>query len=225
MSSRNLSRSDAKTSVTSSLLLDQGVRGRMLVVGCGDGREAGVLARELKVDVVGIDVGEEFEFDFEGSAPAVLKTMDAQRLEFEDASFDAVYSFHALEHIPDPRLAVREMRRILKPGGVFVVGTPNKSRLIGYIGSASPIGDRIRWNLADWRARLGGRWSNEQGAHAGFTISELISMCSELGVAQDVSDDYYRRLYPSHEFLMSTLRRTGLRRWAYPAVYVAGRVA
>lgn len=213
-----------KVDVICDMLRRRGARGRVLVVGCGDGREAGQIARRLELDVVGIDIGEEFEFEFEDSRPATLMTMDAQALEFQDQSFDVIYSFHALEHMSDSQMAMSEMRRVLRPGGMYLVGTPNKDRVMGYIGSASPVADRIRWNIADWRARLAGCWSNEQGAHAGFTSHELLAMCGNaFGNASAVSDDYYLRLYASKKRLVNALIRSGMSRWAYPAVYVAGR--
>jgi SAM-dependent methyltransferase len=50
-------------------------------------------------------------------APRLME-MDATRLDFADASFDFVYSFSVFEHLPDPAAVLREVRRILKPGGV-----------------------------------------------------------------------------------------------------------
>jgi SAM-dependent methyltransferase len=44
-------------------------------------------------------------------------TMDAQHLLFRDGSFDFVFSLNAFEHIPDPRRALQEISRVLKPGG------------------------------------------------------------------------------------------------------------
>ena len=48
-----------------------------------------------------------------------LRNEDATRLTFDDASFDLVMSFEVLEHIPDYLAALREVRRILRPGGRF----------------------------------------------------------------------------------------------------------
>jgi ubiquinone/menaquinone biosynthesis C-methylase UbiE len=180
-----------------------------------------VLARHFGVETVGVDI--ENNFAASDAAPAQLQVMDAQHLEFTDGSFDLVYSFHALEHIRDQRQAVREIHRVLAPGGTFVIGTPNKSRLIGYIGSTAPVRDRIRWNLADLRARAIGRWSNEAGAHAGFTADELLRLCGAIGHVDDVSHDYYTALYSSRQSLIDRIARSGIARLLFPAVYVAGK--
>jgi len=50
--------------------------------------------------------------------------MDAQSLAFEDESFDKLYSFHCIEHIPDLPRAFREMDRVLKPGGRVLLVYP-----------------------------------------------------------------------------------------------------
>ncbi len=46
-------------------------------------------------------------------------------LEFPEASFDCVISFQVIEHIRDDRQFVREIHRVLRPGGRFIVTTPN----------------------------------------------------------------------------------------------------
>ncbi len=50
-------------------------------------------------------------------------TADAVELPFADASFDAVIAMHMLYHLPDPSLAIAEMFRVLRPGGVLAVTT------------------------------------------------------------------------------------------------------
>src|SRR5437762_832295 len=93
---------------------------RVLVVGCGSGIEAGILARSLKAETIGIDLGGEYEFDHDASRPAVLMQMDATHLGFPDESFDLVYCFHALEHISLPQSALAEMARVLRRGGTYL---------------------------------------------------------------------------------------------------------
>ena len=53
--------------------------------------------------------------------PVELRLGDAQALEFEDATFDTVVCTLSLCTIPDDRAAVAEVRRVLRPGGRFVL--------------------------------------------------------------------------------------------------------
>ena len=50
---------------------------------------------------------------------ARFETGNIYQLEFPDRSFDAIFSHNCLEHIPEPGKALREMHRILKPGGII----------------------------------------------------------------------------------------------------------
>lgn len=64
--------------------------------------------------------------------PAVeVITADCQRrLPYEDASFDRVVAVHVLEHLPDLPAALREVHRLLKPGGLFSVVIPCEGGLL-----------------------------------------------------------------------------------------------
>lgn len=53
-----------------------------------------------------------------------VRRADLTALPFEDGAFDAVIASHVLEHIPDDRGAMREIRRVLKPGGVGLLMVP-----------------------------------------------------------------------------------------------------
>lgn len=50
----------------------------------------------------------------------------AEYLPFADNSFDIVHSNHVFEHLEDPMLAVQEIRRVLKPGGLVFIEVPNQ---------------------------------------------------------------------------------------------------
>lgn len=53
-----------------------------------------------------------------------MVAMDAVSLQFDDAQFDHVYSFHAIEHIVEAEAALREMRRVVRPGGRILLVYP-----------------------------------------------------------------------------------------------------
>ncbi|HEQ72550.1 MAG TPA: class I SAM-dependent methyltransferase [Spirochaetia bacterium] len=199
---------------------------RILVVGCGSGREAAVLQAVLGGEVTGIDPENVFDPALRILPGVRLVTGDATSLSFPDGSFDLVYSFHALEHIPAWEKALLEMRRVLVPGGGVVIGTPNRSRLIGYLGSksGSSLKEKLVWNMVDWKAKLTGKFRNEAGAHAGFTRSELSRALGKLFFEiRDISNDYYLAVYRRVRFLIRFLSGSGLRRIVFPSIYVMGR--
>jgi len=66
-------------------------------------------------------------------------TGDAANLPFEDSAFDAVYAGEIIEHLPDPRAGLTEWLRVLKPGGVFIMSTPNLHRLMNVINRAEDV--------------------------------------------------------------------------------------
>jgi SAM-dependent methyltransferase len=101
-------------------------RRRILDLGCGNGRllsmlrEHGAAAWELE----GID------FSAEAVERCRAKGFRAQAtriedFEAEDGSFDAVVMMQLIEHLHDPRAALSRVGALLRPGGVFILETPN----------------------------------------------------------------------------------------------------
>nr|WP_299026750.1 methyltransferase domain-containing protein [uncultured Thermanaerothrix sp.] len=145
--------------------------GRGLVVGYGEGHEASFLSQQLGVAVVGVDLRPPADAYGKHFRPILA---DALHIPFPSGSFDFVFSYHTLEHLSDPEAGLSEMHRVLRPGGLLYIGTPNRHRIIGYVGSyGASLQQKIAWNLKDYVDRLRGKFRNELGAHAGFSRREL----------------------------------------------------
>jgi ubiquinone/menaquinone biosynthesis C-methylase UbiE len=98
---------------------------RVLEIGCGLGTDGAQFARAgalyTGVDLTDAAVGlARRRFELEG-LPGEFRVADAEALDFADESFDVVYSHGVLHHTPDTPRAVREVRRVLAPGGRAVV--------------------------------------------------------------------------------------------------------
>lgn len=85
----------------------------VLEVGCGSGHLTKRLAAR-GVDIVGVDANPN---SAEVAETDRVRTMRAEALDFEDNTFDAIVSVHAIEHIPALEAALIEMARVLRPGG------------------------------------------------------------------------------------------------------------
>jgi ubiquinone/menaquinone biosynthesis C-methylase UbiE len=60
-----------------------------------------------------------------GQSPIELAVADGQRLPFADASFDRIICTETLEHVADAQLALRELARVLRPGGRLAISVPH----------------------------------------------------------------------------------------------------
>ena len=97
--------------------------GRILDVGTGTGRISVPLLR-LGADVTGVDLSLNMMSKLRDKYPAAhLAQADASRLPFATHQFDAVLTTHVMHLIGPWREALREYRRVLKPGGVYIDST------------------------------------------------------------------------------------------------------
>jgi len=94
-------------------------------LGAGRGELSGRLSA-LGYDVTAV---ERYLPQFEAKVPLVDADLN-QVFPFDDASFDVVMAVEILEHLENPRMFLRELARVLRPGGRAVVSTPNLTSLL-----------------------------------------------------------------------------------------------
>ncbi len=100
--------------------------GRVLEVGCGRGVGARLILKAFRPSRVdGIDIDPDMirraerRVTPEVSERLAFRVADAERLPFPDRSMDAVFNFGIIHHLEDWRSGIREIARVLRPGGVF----------------------------------------------------------------------------------------------------------
>lgn len=107
---------------------------RVLDLGCGQGRHAILAYMHADVDAIGVDLcfddllaaRDKFD-DFkqnDDNKYLALSCANALQLPFADNSFDKIICSEVLEHIPNYEGVLREIERILKPGGLFCASVP-----------------------------------------------------------------------------------------------------
>src|SRR4030042_14172 len=97
--------------------------GRMLENGCGVGMYMQHLAPHVG-SIIGLDYELDRAYEAHTHSPLLINAA-CEELPFITASFDVILSHEVLEHVSDDRIALEEMVRVLKPGGVIVLFVPN----------------------------------------------------------------------------------------------------
>ena len=103
---------------------------RVLDAGCGTGYGAEMLAAAGAASVMGVDSAAAVVEAARARAGGRLafERADVARLPCDDGSFDLVTCFEVIEHVPDPGAVLGELRRVLAPGGVLAISSPNADR-------------------------------------------------------------------------------------------------
>ncbi len=100
---------------------------RVLDVGCGTGFFTEGILQETE-EVYGIDITAQQIARAVRKVRAPIVRGDAEQLPFRGETFDAVLSAGSIEYWPSPVRALREMWRVLTPGGLALVGGPTRPR-------------------------------------------------------------------------------------------------
>lgn len=120
----------------------------VLDFGCGNGAQT-VQFAEAGCKIVAVDIDEEdlktlrLFVDEEKLRTIQALRYDGAHLPLADASLDLVLSFEVLEHVPKEEAALREIMRVLKPGGELIISVPNKGWIFETHGAHLPL---LPWN-------------------------------------------------------------------------------
>ena len=134
---------------------------RILDVGCRDG----YLKKFLKGDYqyFGIDIAPEFE------APDITIQDICAGTDFDPDFFDIVFCIEVLEHVTNPYFVLREIHRILKPGGRLVLSVPNPYHFKEILWNLLRVKDR-QGHLFSWTRQTMERFSQV----VGFSLEKTI---------------------------------------------------
>jgi ubiquinone/menaquinone biosynthesis C-methylase UbiE len=138
---------------------------RVLDLGCGPGDGCSALNARGAV-AIGLDYSDGMlrSAQRDPRNAGRLTRGDAGRLPFPDGAFDKLVCTNSFHHYPDHARALREMRRVLKPGGLMVLVDPRKDHLFGR--AAIDLGENVVFGLREVRI---------------FSIAEWVQLLRDAG--------------------------------------------
>lgn len=110
----------------------------ILDVGCGFGRLALLCALRKASRVVAVDLSHPLIQTLERTVHLLnlrnveTHVKDVENLDFEPNQFDIIYCCEVIEHLPDPKKALRILNFVLKPNGSLILSTPNSLNTVGF---------------------------------------------------------------------------------------------
>lgn len=183
----------------------------VLDFGTGNGAQAVQFAKSgcriIAVDVVQSHLQALASYIRNNRIYSILPVLyDGARLPLADESIDLVLSYDVLEHVPDEPAALRELYRVLKPGGELIVSVPNKGWVFETHGANLPL---LPWNRVPFFSWL------PRPIHSRFAKARIYSMHNIIRLLQNNSFKVNRTGYITapmdmvkNQWLKGLLRRT-----------------
>ena len=156
------------------------VSGRVLDIGAGSAKYKKIISKQA-VNYVTLDISPGEYVDIVG---------DAMKMPIIDASFDTVISTETLEHVQKPWLVIKEIKRVLKPGGICFLTAPFM------LPAHNDPGDYFRYNKSGLEFLF---------REEGFTIIESDYYCQFWSVLSEIIHFSLFNPYESHNLLARRL--------------------
>jgi O-antigen biosynthesis protein len=109
----------------------------VLDIACGEGYGSAMLARDA-AHVIGVDIAADAVAHAAERYPLVnveFRQGACEAIPLPDQSVDVVVSFETIEHVPDHQRVLDEMRRVLRPGGLLIISTPDRREYTDVLGN------------------------------------------------------------------------------------------
>ncbi|MDQ3098604.1 MAG: class I SAM-dependent methyltransferase [bacterium] len=169
----------------------RGVYGKLLEVGCGAGGnlQAFKLHRPY-LELYGVDIGTKAILEGTRLFPSIhLKVAEAEKLPYDDATFNIVCFFDVLEHVSYPLACIKEAQRVLKPSGILHAYIPCEGEIFSLHGMLNRFGINLKEKTAGHIQKLTRKGIEEMCKEVGLDIIDVTWSCHLLNQIGDLS--YY----------------------------------
>jgi ubiquinone/menaquinone biosynthesis C-methylase UbiE len=162
-----------------------------LDAGCGDGRYVAALRPELPERVAGVDISERILSTARAwVSDAEFRQANLEALPFGDGEFDLVLCSQVIEHVLDASAAVRELARVLRPGGVLILSTDNARNVVSRVLNAPRTG-------LVGLLRLRGRRGRIESPATPYTVEQFRALVVNAGLRVELVETFrFQLMWP-----------------------------
>lgn len=149
------------------------------------------------------DYFEQYFGDSSEKIKYIVRDIDKEPLPFEDSSLDVVLLFDVIEHLHDPEKILKDSYRVLSPGGLIIISTPNVANLRNRVYAL--FGKSTYWPLDKWLTESERINDNGFRRFTGHVREYTMKECEFMLKKYGFNDILLRRYYASHINAVSIL--------------------